>query len=246
MKITISFATRGRASELIFCLSSYIINAEDNSNVEYICMVDYDDTETIQAIEKVNPIAYVYGAEIKYYVSDTIHEYKELERYHNKAGQKFTGDCIFLPGDDTFPITKGWDTDIRIALAPYLSEPVWIGIISLNEYWKGYATMAGINRKRYEITNVVTGTRDTDGFLPRVAQLSGAKHIQLSVDFIHLQRGKKEMNYIKDGKSYTIYGLPNDGKSRMPATYNSAEGEGLQRVQKAANKIKEWMAENGK
>jgi hypothetical protein len=66
------------------------------------------------------------------------------------------------------------------------------------------------------------------------------------VDFIHLQRGKGEMSYIKDGKSYTIYGLPNDGKSRMSAKYNSAEGEGLRRVQKAANKIKEWMIENGK
>ena len=254
MKITISFATRGRANELIFCLANYIINADDNSNVEYICMVDHDDSETIEALNKIVNLANVYGAEISYNISTTVYGYEELERYHNKAGEIFTGDCIFLPGDDTFPITKGWDTKLRESLIPHLDEPVWIGIMSLNEYWKGYATMVGINRKWYEITNLVTGTRATDVFLPNVAKRCGAKYVQPEIDFVHLQRGKLDMSYEKDGKVHMIYGLPSDGRSgfnrdtgkRISPMYEVHEGIGLERVTAAANKIKKWMEHNGK
>jgi len=254
MKVSIAIATKGRTNEFIFSLTSYIINADDNSNVEYIIMVDHDDLETIDALEKIVNLAHVYGAEIKIFVSDTVYGYEELERYWEKAGEIFTGDCIIPTGDDNFPITKGWDTRIIEVLAPYLDEPTWIGIVPLNEHWKGYATMVGINRKWYEITGRVTGTRAMDVFIPNVVKRCNVKCVRPDVDFIHLQRGKLDMSYEKDGKVHLIYGLPSDGRSgfnrntgeRIPPMYEVHEGVGLERVEDTANKLKKWMEQNGK
>ena len=52
MKISLMWPTRKRTSELVFSLSSFIQRAKDNSNIEYIVVIDPDDTETSEALER--------------------------------------------------------------------------------------------------------------------------------------------------------------------------------------------------
>ena len=65
MKISIMWMTRKRSHELIYSLSSFIMRAKDNSNVEYIVISDPDDNETYEAIEKINRMCFVDDVEIK-------------------------------------------------------------------------------------------------------------------------------------------------------------------------------------
>ena len=51
MKISVVYTTRKRPHELIYSLASFINNADDNKNVEYIFTLDPDDNETKEALE---------------------------------------------------------------------------------------------------------------------------------------------------------------------------------------------------
>ena len=51
MKISVMWMTRKRSHELVYSLSSFIIRAKDNSNVEYIVISDPDDKETYEAVD---------------------------------------------------------------------------------------------------------------------------------------------------------------------------------------------------
>ena len=53
MKISIMWMTRKRSYELIYSLSSFIMNAKNNKDIEYIIIVDPDDDETILGLEKI-------------------------------------------------------------------------------------------------------------------------------------------------------------------------------------------------
>ena len=46
--------TRKRPSELVFSLSSFIQRAKNNSEIEYIVVIDPDDSETMNALEVIN------------------------------------------------------------------------------------------------------------------------------------------------------------------------------------------------
>ena len=56
MKISIMWMTRNRSYELVYSLCSFIMKAKDNSNIEYIVISDPDDSDTIDALEKIKPI----------------------------------------------------------------------------------------------------------------------------------------------------------------------------------------------
>ena len=70
MKISVMWMTRKRSHELIYSLSSFIHNADDNINVEYIFITDPDDDETPIALEKIVPMAHAHFAELTHVVAD--------------------------------------------------------------------------------------------------------------------------------------------------------------------------------
>ena len=64
MKISIMWMTRKRSHELIYSLSSFILNAKNNNQIEYIIVTDPDDEETVTALEKIVTMSSVFNAEI--------------------------------------------------------------------------------------------------------------------------------------------------------------------------------------
>ena len=245
--------TRKRTSELIFSLSSFIQRAEDNSNVEYIVVIDPDDFETSKALENITPMAYCYDAELTCLTSDKRYGYQELEQYQNQAGKVFSGECFFICNDDLICLSDNWDTEFRKSLKLVKDTPSWIGLSPLNEKWKGNTTFVGINRKWYEITNRISGTRATDGYLPIVAKNTGILPVHPDVKLLHLQRGKNIMEYHDDntGENRVIFGLPNDdtaagynSKNPIPPKYEFHEGIGKQRIEEDVTNLLKWKKEN--
>ncbi|MHA1987688.1 MAG: hypothetical protein ACW98D_13720 [Promethearchaeota archaeon] len=249
MKISVMWMTRKRSHELIYSLASFINNADDSGNIEYIFTLDPDDEETRIALEKVVLMAFAQDAELICTVMDKRYGYAELEQYQNKAGELFTGECLFILNDDLLCISQGWDTKMREVLEPKKDVPAWIGLAPINEWWKGTPTFVGINRKWYEIVGRVSGTRATDGYLKLVGQLIGMPPVTPDVQFLHLQRGKKVMEYDKK-KDKMIYGLPDDGaggyttKKNIEPKYVFESGIGKQRLDEDVNKLKKWMEKN--
>ena len=67
--------TRKRSHELVYSVSSFIHNADDNANIEYIFVTDPDDKETLVALEKVAPMAYAHFAELTHIIADKRYGY---------------------------------------------------------------------------------------------------------------------------------------------------------------------------
>lgn len=238
--------TRKRSNELIYSLASFINNADDNKNIEYIFVLDPDDKETEEALEKVYLMCHAQDANLICAVMDKRYGYAELEQYQNKAGEIFTGECLFILNDDLLCITQGWDTEMRKALEQVKNIPSWIGTSPINERWKGTPTFVGINRKWYETVGRVSGTRATDGYLKIVGRDAGIDPIILNIKLLHLQRGKDAMEY----GDKLIYGLPDDGaggyptKNRIPPKYKFEYGVGRDRITEDVTKLKKWIGEN--
>ena len=133
MKVSIMWMTRKRSYELIYSLSSFIMNANDNKDIEYIIVLDPDDNETVTALEKISGMCCIHDAEISYCVTDKRYGYEELEQYQNLAGQIFTGECLMIMNDDVVCMNKGWDDELRSTLRTSLDKPAWIGIAGANE-----------------------------------------------------------------------------------------------------------------
>lgn len=208
--------TRKRSHELIYSISSFIMNANNNEDIEYIIISDPDDTETINALEKVVVMCSVHGAEIISATTDKRYGYEELEAYQNLAGQIFSGECLMIMNDDVICMNKGWDDEIRSTLSTSINKPAWIGIAGANEQWKGFTTFVGVNRKWYEMTNRISGNRATDHYLQDLGISAGIKPLTPKLEILHLQRGKNAIEYIKDGKKKVIPGLPDDGLGGHP------------------------------
>jgi len=216
MKISIMWMTRKRSHELIYSLSSFIMNANDNSNIEYIIVLDPDDTESVEALEKITGMCCIHDATISYCTTDKRYGYEELEQYQNLAGKLFSGECLMIMNDDVVCINKGWDDELRKTLKPAQNTPSWIGIYGANEKWKGATTFVGINRKWYETTGRVSGNRATDGYLMDLGEAANIKPLRPKLDIIHLQRGRNAIEYFKDGKKQVVPGLPDDGMGGYP------------------------------
>ena len=210
MKISVMWMTRKRSHELIYSVSSFIHNADDNANIEYIFVTDPDDEETLVALEKVAPMAYAHFAELTHIIADKRYGYAELEQYQNLAAKNFTGECLMSYADDNICIGRGWDTELRRGLEERRGEPASVAITPINEVWKGSSTIVGINRIWYEKTNRFSGNRATDAYLCDLAKAAQIKPIRPDIKTLHLQRGKEGAGVpiIQNGVEHIIYGLP--------------------------------------
>ena len=65
-KVSVIWMTRKRESELVFSLTSFIVNADDNTNVEYIIVGDPDDPGTEKALSDITLMAHPYDTELIY------------------------------------------------------------------------------------------------------------------------------------------------------------------------------------
>ena len=253
MKISIMWMTRKRSHELIYSFASFVNNADDNKNIEYFFVLDPDDIETLEGLKKIYLMAIAHEAHIKVIIMDKRYGYAELEQYQNAVGKVFTGECLFISNDDLICIDKGWDTNLRESLKPFINTPKWIGIIPMNEVWKGNFPIVGINRTWYNITKRISGTRYTDGYIERIGEELKCSPIQPKLNLLHLQRGKKAMEYInKNGERKIIYGLSDDGaggystKNKIPPKYVIEEGEGKRKFDEDINNLKKWRDQNEK
>lgn len=176
-------------------LSSYIMNADDNTQIEYIVIIDNDDEESVKALEEAKIIfRALHNVNLEVITIDRL-GYGKLHHYHNIAAKKFTGDCLLERNDDHFCITKGWDTIVCNSIEPYKNEPIVIHQKGLNEtVW--WATAPGINRKWYDVSTN-NGKLDAfaevgiDVWLMRYAEDCGLKVIPAGYQMISMQRGEE-------------------------------------------------------
>ena len=83
MIVSLMWMTRGRPAELIYSLSSFIMNASDNSRVEYIVTIDPDDKESSDSLKKISKMSIVHDAQITILTAGKRYGYQELEQYQN-------------------------------------------------------------------------------------------------------------------------------------------------------------------
>ena len=251
--------TRKRTHELVYSLSSFIMNADDNSNIEYIIVLDPDDSETIDALKKISNMCCVHDVELIYHVVDKRYGYEELEGYQNAVGKFFKGECLIIMNDDVVCLNKSWDTEIRNSLEPVKNTPSWIGLSGINEGWKGSITFVGVNRKWYDVVGTITGNRATDGYITDLGREAGIEPLRPNLEMVHLQRGSSDIEYQRNGKKYIVNGLPDDGmggyptKNPKPPKYyhkifkEKVVGktdfvEGVRRFDYALSKLKEFLS----
>ena len=210
MKISAMWMTRKRSHELIYSVCSFLHKASDNRNIEYIFITDPDDNETVEALEKIAPMAHAHHAEFTHIPAEERFGYGSLEKYQNKVAKNFTGECLISFADDNICIQHGWDSAIRDELIKRQGAPAWLAITPLNEFWKGFPTIVGINRAWYEKTNRFSGTRATDIYISDLGKAAGIEPMLPNVDTLHLQRGRTTMEYYKDGVQHQIFCLPGE------------------------------------
>jgi hypothetical protein len=200
MKISIYWPTRKRAHSLMVSLSSYIMNATNNEQIEYIVIIDDDDTESAKALNEAKIIFKAsHNVNIKIFTVERL-GYAKLHHYHNLAAMHFTGDCLLERNDDHFCLTRGWDDKVRESIYPYKDEPIVIHQKGKNEgVW--WATAPGINRKWYEVSTnngEIGAFADVgiDVWLLRYAEQSGMKVIKAGYDMMSMQRGAEHAGKI--------------------------------------------------
>ena len=162
MKISMYWISRSRSYDLLVSLLSYITNATDNKNIEYIVITDNDDNETINGLEKSSILLQsIYDIDLKILTIDRV-GYQSIYKYHNIVAENFTGDCMCTVNDDMFCLTPNWDNIIRESIQPYQDQPVLIYKKGKNEHHKQWPTSHGINRKWY---NIATNNQNNFAFM---------------------------------------------------------------------------------
>ena len=214
MKISIMWMTRKRSHELVYSMSSFIMKANNNEDIEYLVISDPDDIETFDAVEKIKEMCF--ETEIINLTSSERYGYEELEAYQNDVGKIFSGECLFIMNDDIICLNKGWDDEIRNSLEIHRDFPRWIGLAGINEMWKNTPTFVGINRKWYETTGRVSGNRATDGYIRDLGKALNLEPLRPNVTMLHLQRGRADIDFNWNGKTYKVFGLPDDGLGGYP------------------------------
>ena len=104
-KISIIMATRGRTDLLLKCIDSFIKTSHPSVSFEFVLVVDFDDKETICAInELVNERLY---SNIICII--TFRSYFMQRDYNNLGVDAASGDLIFVLNDDVEMVTNNWN-----------------------------------------------------------------------------------------------------------------------------------------
>ena len=193
MKLSMYWISRNRISELTTSLLSFINNASDNNNIEYIVVVDSDDMVTLTGLENIqNIFKTLYQVDLKI-LETKRYGYHGIYMYHNLVAEKFTGDCMCTVNDDMFCTSKNWDIDIQSSIEPYMDQPLLIFKKGTNEGHKHWPTAHGINRKWLEIatnnySNYAFMHPGMDVWLQRFANEFHLKIIEPIYNIVHIQK----------------------------------------------------------
>jgi hypothetical protein len=198
MKLSMYWISRNRISELTTSLLSFITNANDNNNIEYIVTVDSDDTTSITGLKNIHQILKtLYNVDLKILITNR-YGYHGIYMYHNLIAENFTGDCMCTVNDDMFCISKNWDKELQLSITPYMNEPLLIFKKGINEAHKTWPTAHGINRKWLDIatgnqTNYAFMHPGMDVWLQRFANEFQLTIEEPNYDIIHIQ--KSDLRY---------------------------------------------------
>ena len=250
MKITLSWITRKRTSQLSFSIASFVTNADNNNDIEYLFAIDDDDTDTENTINQLNPFVKRCGSELKV-MKTKRHGYDYLNEYDNEICKIFTGHCIIFVTDDMFCLTKGWDTRIREELKNYLDEPVLIHTQPWEDRQKFWPTMPGITRKWYEVTEHVAGWTSADLYLHWLAEDADLRIVKPDYEVHQLSRlyaGERE-NWTEvdetheEGRGRAIAGKEHRHSRKDDEGYSRDDNRG--EYYEDLQKLKKWKENNG-
>lgn len=248
MKISLFWTSRKRVSQLSFSIASFMANADNNKDIEYLFAIDDDDLDTEKALSELKPFAHTCGTTIKVVKTERL-GYDYMDVYTNKLANIADGDCWIIITDDMFCLTPGWDTLIRNDVKPYINEPILIQTQPVEDRSKFWPTMPGITKKWFDITKRVSAWVAQDIYLVGLADEAGLKIVRPNYEVHQLSRiyaGQKE-NWTKEdethreGRGHNISG----GKHRSPKQDKmNFHKEDESFYKQDLKKLKEWKSEN--
>jgi hypothetical protein len=111
MKVSVLLPTRSRPKSFLKSIISLIDNADNfHNNVEILVAMDTDDFHKYTDV--MNILINDYNCKnIKLYVCERL-GYRKLNIYINNLCKLATGDWLFLWNDDSYIVSKHWDTNI--------------------------------------------------------------------------------------------------------------------------------------
>lgn len=112
INVSVLLPTRGRGDLAGKSLYTLIDLATDNSKIEYLVIVDEDDTDTIEHFKEVIvPAANEQNLKLAMVISKPF-GYINLHQYLNILASQSSGEWLMFWNDDAIMKTKGWDTKI--------------------------------------------------------------------------------------------------------------------------------------
>jgi hypothetical protein len=123
--LSVLIPSRYRFDRLVKCIDSYVDNASDKNNVEFIIKFDTDDTESYSRINEIRK-----DINIKYLVTDRLKGYQSLHTFANYMYLLATGTWVMFMTDDAEFTTKDWDLTLKavkhryVCLCPYEGDKV--------------------------------------------------------------------------------------------------------------------------
>jgi hypothetical protein len=107
-KISIVMATRDRSDMLLECITSFMYKASGNVSFEFVLVVDYDDSCTLDTIN-----GFVNEHLVPNITCITVFRSIFMQRdYNNLACDAASGDIILIVNDDVEILTDCWDEKI--------------------------------------------------------------------------------------------------------------------------------------
>ena len=111
-RISVLMPTRSREELSLRALKTLWDNADSNEGIEYLIVIDDDDTESVEYYDKtVVPFTKEQGIDLRVWVVKRL-GYKKLNEYLNFLGNKSNGHYIMFWNDDAIMKTESWDKEI--------------------------------------------------------------------------------------------------------------------------------------
>lgn len=166
---SILIPTRGRVASLQACIDSFLLTADNPSNVEIIVRVHDDDQDTIAWI-KTRPPA------VRVIIGDTGDSYGSMAEYEGALAAVSRGDWLWPSSDDWRPLTQGWDT----LLAAHCDDPKFTPLVLGSTFPNRRLRI--ISRGFYYVLGHLGLTEHTDTYMFALADLTPGVHQTIAID----------------------------------------------------------------
>ena len=224
MKISLYWPTRKRTAELSYSIASFIQSAHNPSCLEVIVAFDKDDSDTEDAIKKINKVVKKVSGNDIVTIKSERYGYEYADRYINDAAKIFIGDCFISLNDDMFCNEIGWDEILISSIKDHITEPLFIWPdCDTNRELPPMPRVMGINREWYEKTQHFSGWRAADEYLPKLVRQADIKTVRPKFEIYHLRQLEDET--YKEGRglkpSFTRGGMSDDVPGDFERDFNN-------------------------